>query len=344
MTMNELWQAFLQKRSANIDELGQARFPDAPLTAPLALCDLSHLGLISVTGKDAVTFLQGQFTNDIRQVSATHSQMSSHCTPKGRMLANFRVFDLDGTYYLQLPRSQLDMLLKRLRMYVLRAQVTLSDASDEFVTLGLSGERAPECLAPHFPALAGQVNQVARQGEQTLILLAGPTPRFMILGPSSGMTPLWDALAHRATIVNAAHWTLLDIRAGIPNLQPGTREAFVPQMANLQLLDGISFTKGCYTGQEIVARMQYLGKLKRRLYLGEVTTKHAPQPGDGVFSPISDSAQTAGTIVESCALGDDRYEVSLVVEIAAFEDGRVALAGSGPLLKLREPPYGFPSG
>lgn len=343
MTMNEQWRNFLRTRAGRIDDLGQARFPEAPPDAALALCDLSHLGLIAVTGEDATHFLQGQFTNDIRLVTTTHTQLSSHCTPKGRMLANFRVFRLDETLYLQLPRPQLDLLLKRLRMYVLRAKVVLTDISDDFVTLGLSGDQAPECLAALFPALPAQANDLTRHGELTLIRLAGPTPRFQILGPVTAIMPLWDTLAATATPANAAHWTLLDIRAGIPIIHPETREAFVPQMANMQLIDGVSFTKGCYTGQEIVARMQYLGKLKRRLYLGEVTTERMPRPGDEVYSPISDSAQTAGTILEAAALGDGRYEVSLVVEIAAFEDGRVALAESGPLLKLREPPYGLPA-
>ena len=225
----------------------------------------------------------------------------------------------------------------------MRAKVVLTDVSDDFVTLGLSGDQAPDFLAALFPALPEQDNDLIRHGEVTLIRLAGPTPRFQMLGPVTAMTPLWDTLAATATPVAAAYWTLLDIRAGIPTIHPETREAFVPQMVNLQLIDGVSFTKGCYTGQEIVARMQYLGKLKRRLYLGEVTTDQAPRPGDEVFSPISDSAQTAGTILEVAALGDGRYEVSLVVEIAAYEDGRVALAESGPLLTLREPPYGLPA-
>ena len=344
MTMNEQWRDFLRTRAGRIDDLGQARFPDAPPDATLALCDLSHLGLIAVTGEDATHFLQGQFTNDIRLVTTTHTQLSSHCTPKGRMLANFRVLRLDETLYLQLPRPQLELLLKRLRMYFMRAKVVLTDVSDDFVTLGLSGDQAPEGLAALFPALPEQANDLTRHGELTLIRLAGPIPRFQMLGPIAAMMSLWDTLAATATPVDAVHWTRLDIRAGIPTIHPETREAFVPQMANMQLIDGVSFTKGCYTGQEIVARMQYLGKLKRRLYLGEVTTDQAPRPGDDVFSPISDSAQTAGTILEAAALGDGRYEVSLVVEIAAFEDGRVALAESGPLLKLREPPYGFPAG
>jgi tRNA-modifying protein YgfZ len=342
--MHSQWREFLQARSARIDETGQAQFPAAPPTPNLALCDLSHLGLIAVTGADAAPFLQGQVTNDVRQVSASHSQLSSHCTPKGRMLANFRVLRLGETLHLQLPRSQLALLLKRLQTYVLRAKVVLADVSDDFVTLGFSGDQAQAMLATAFPNLPEQVNGQCQQGGMTVIRLSGPTPRFQILGPTPGLTSLWDILATTATPVNAVHWTLLDIRAGIPTIHPETREAFVPQMANMQLIDGVSFTKGCYTGQEVVARMQYLGKLKRRLYLGEVTAERAPQPGDEVFSPISDSAQTAGTVVEVCALGDGRFEVSLVVEIDAREDDRVSLGEQGPRIKLRDPPYGFPVG
>lgn len=342
--MNSLWRDFLQARSAHIDEAGQAHFPATAFPPVLALCDLSHLGLISVTGEDAVTFLQGQFTNDVRQVGETHSQLSSHCTPKGRMLANFRLCKLDDTFFLQLPRPQLDFLLKRLRMYVLRAKVALADVSDSLATLGLSGDQAPELLADFFSAPPEHDNELSRLGDLTAIRLAGATPRFQVMGPAVAMEPLWDAFAAKATLVNADHWTLLDIRSGIPTIHPETREAFVPQMTNMQLIDGVSFTKGCYAGQEVVARMQYLGKLKRRLYLGEVTTDRAPAPGDEVFSPVSDFARTAGTIVEAGALGEGRFEVTLVVEIAAYEDGRVSLGEQGPLLKLREPPYGLPAG
>jgi folate-binding Fe-S cluster repair protein YgfZ len=108
-------------------------------------------------------------------------------------------------------------------------------------------------------------------------------------------------------------------------------------------VDGVSFTKGCYAGQEVVARMQYLGKLKRRLYLGEVTADQLPRPGDALFSPISASAQSAGTIVEVSPLGQGRWALSLVAEIAAVADGRLSLGEDGPLIQVSEPPYGFPA-
>ena len=344
--MNSQWRDFLQTRGAHYDAAGLARFTTAPRQADPALCDLSHLGLIAVDGADAATFLQGQVTNDVRQVSATRSLLAGYCTHQGRMLATFRLLRRGDTHYLLLPHTQVELVLKRLRMYVLRSQVVLTDASEDFAALGLSGDQAAALLAaacPEPPALPVAVNDQTQVGDLTLIRPAGACPRFLVLGPVSALTALWDRLAAEATPVNAEHWTLLDIQAGLPTVHPETREAFVPQMTNLQLVDGVSFTKGCYTGQEVVARMQYLGKLKRRLYLGEVTADQPPRPGDALFSPISESAQTAGTIVEASPMAEGRWALSLVAEIAAAADGRLSLGEGGPLIQVSEPPYGFPA-
>lgn len=342
--MNNHWRDHLQARSAHIDETGQACFPSAPAEANLALCDLSHLGLIWVAGVDAATFLQGQLTNDVRLVTEIRSQLSGYCTPKGRLLASFRLFRLADSYYLHLPRTQLDFILQRLRLYVLRAKVSLADASNDLAGLGLSGDEAMALLGGIFSSVPAQPNDLFRQGELTLMRLPGPGPRFQVLGPPSALIPVWDRLAERSTLVNAPYWTLLDIRAGLPTIHPETREAFVPQMVNMQLIDGVSFSKGCYTGQEVVARMQYLATLKRRLYLGEVVSQRPPAPGDEVFSPVSTSPQTTGTILEAVSVGGDRYELSLVLETSAFTDDRVSLGAEGPRLELREPPYGLPAG
>jgi folate-binding protein YgfZ len=259
------------------------------------------------------------------------------------MLASFRIFLLDGTYYLQLPRTKLDASLKRLQMFVLRANVRLTDASDRFAIVGLSGDCTPDLLSAYFPALPERENDVTRQGDLVVIRIPGSTTRFQVVGPPAGMASLWGALAGTAIPTDSRYWSLLDIRAGIPHVYPETTDAFVPQMANMQLIDGVSFTKGCYTGQEVVARMQYLGKLKRRMYLAEVTSSTAPSPGDQLHSPLSSSEQAAGRVVDACAIGDDRYELLAVVEIAAADSGQVSLGKDGPHLRLKEPPYGFPA-
>jgi folate-binding protein YgfZ len=341
--MNSEWKAFLEARSAVIDERGELRFPDAPAAADCALCALPQLGLIAVSGPDAEGFLQGQLTNDVRELSDTHTQLSSHCSPKGRMLAAFRVLRIDDTFYLQLPRTELDGMLKRLRMFVLRSRVSVADADEELVAIGLAGDCAPRLLADHLAVLPERDNDMSTAGPLTAIRIPGTTPRFEVLGPATELGALWDALAAEADLIDPGYWSLLDIRAGIPSVHAQTADTFVPQMTNMQLIDGVSFTKGCYTGQEVVARMQYLGKLKRRMYLAEVTAEAPPEPGDELHSASSTSEQASGRVVDARPAGDGRYELLAVVEIAAADAGDVHLGPNGPRLTLREPPYRFPA-
>lgn len=347
--MNPQWQDFLIKHGAEVAEDGSVSFPESGAAASgdpgdCALFDLSHLGLIAAGGEDAESFLQGQLTNDIRELSATHTQLSSHCSPKGRMLASFRVLRLGETIYLQLPRERIADSLKRLRLYVLRAKVTLTDASDDLVRIGLTGPCAVEQLARHGLATPERDEDLATTDGVSVIRLPSPSPRFELIGPLDAMTGLWDALAKVAVPTTADIWALHDIRGGIPTVYQETVEAFVPQMVNLHLIDGVSFTKGCYTGQEVVARMQYLGKLKRRMYWAEVETASPPQPGDELHAASSTSEQASGRVVDARPAGAGRYELLAVVEIEAAEGGEVRLGEQGPLLRLQPPPYGFPPG
>jgi folate-binding protein YgfZ len=342
--MNNEWKHFIEAHAGVIDAGDQVRFPAAPREAGCALMDLSHLGLIRVTGPDAESFLQGQLTNDVREVSATHTQLAGHCSPKGRMLASFRVLRLDDALCLQLPRLALPAALKRLRMFVLRAKVTVEDASDAMVCIGLAGGCAPGVLAEQVPDLPDTDHGMTRTGALTVIRIPGPGPRFEVIGPVDAIGPLWEKLATQATPMDGSYWALLDIRAGIPTVYPETADAFVPQMANMQLIDGVSFTKGCYTGQEVVARMQYLGKLKRRMYHAEVASVTAPKPGDALHAPGSTSEQASGRVVDARASADGRYELLAVVEVGPAEAGEVRLGADGPLLTFKAPPYGLASG
>jgi tRNA-modifying protein YgfZ len=342
--MNSEWKRFIEAHAGVIDVGDQTRFPASPREAACSLMDLSHLGLIRVAGADALAFLQGQLTNDVREVSATHTQLAGHCSPKGRMLASFRVLLLDDTFFLQLPRAALPAALKRLRLFVLRARVTLEDASDELVCIGLAGACAPGLLAAQVADLPQAGHGMSRVDALAVVRMPGPGPRFQILGPVEAIKPLWEALAAQGTAMDGTYWALLDIRAGIPTVYPETADAFVPQMANLQLIDGVSFTKGCYTGQEVVARMQYLGKLKRRMYQAEVETAIAPKPGDALHAPGSTSEQASGRVVDARPSGDGRYELLAVVEVGAAEAGEVRLGADGPLVRFKAPPYGFPAG
>ena len=340
--MNTQWQRFLEARSAMIDA-DQTRFPGAPRDVACALVDLSHLGLIAVSGADAQAFLQGQLTNDVRELSPRHTQLAGHCSAKGRLLASFRVLRLGDTFYLQLPRNVLPSALKRLQMFVLRAQVKVAEASDSLVCIGLAGDCAAGLLAGTFPDLPTADHGMAQAGDLTVVRIPGPPLRFQIMGPVAAMEALWDTLATQATPMDGAYWSLLDIRAGIPSVHPQTADAFVPQMTNLQLIDGVSFTKGCYSGQEVVARMQYLGRLKRRMYLAEVEAASAPHPGDALYALGSTSEQASGRVVDARPSGAGHYELLAVVEIEAAEGGEVRLGADGPRLNLKAPPYGLPA-
>lgn len=328
--MNPNWKTFLEQQSATTGN-----------TADCALMDLSRFSLVAIRGEDRDSFLQGQLTNDIRELSHTHSQLSGHCSPKGRMLANFRVLRRNDSILLQLPDDKLEEILKRLRMFVLRSKVEITDTSDGLIRIGIAGDCAAALLAPTIPELPKRDNDMVHSGELTTIRMAGSTPRFEIIGPLEPIKALWQTLSANARIADGDLWALLDIRAGIPTVYAATTDAFVPQMVNMQLIDGVSFTKGCYTGQEVVARMKYLGKLKRRMYLAGVETDTAPQPGDELHADTSKSNQAAGRIVDARAVGNGRYEMLAVIEIEAAENGQVWLGADGPVLSVKAPPYGF---
>lgn len=345
--MKPEWKSFLEHKGAEFDDgtvvsFGNAERERRVVTAGEVIADLSHSGLISASGAGAQEFLQGQLTNDIRQVSASHSQLSGFCSPKGRILANFMVFQRGDAYYLRMPREQVEPTLKRLRMFVLRAQVTLEDASDNWVHIGYSGPDAAKQLHSLFGAAPEKPHDVLQSDALTIVRLHGPHPRFEIYGELDGMQKLWTLLDVRAAPVGEEAWRLLDIRAGVPVVYAATADAFVPQMVNMQLVDGLSFTKGCYPGQEVVARMQYLGKLKRRMYRARIDGKECPAPGTTLFAAGSTSGQGAGKVVCGARSPDGGCELLAVVEIASQEAGDIHLDGlNGPVLHFEPLPYAF---
>lgn len=345
--MNHEWQKTLIEQGATIADNKVTDFgnPQGEIQAAAEgdiLCDLSHFSLIRASGEDTATFLQGQFSNDVRQVSATSHQLSSYSSPKGRMLALFRLFQRDDAYYLSLPPDLLGSTLKRLQMFVLRSNVSLEDVTEHLIRFGLSGPNSEVLLREHLGQFPAEKEGSLTAREITVLRIAGEHPRFELHGPFAPMQNLWNALALHAQKVGADGWELLDIQAGLPTVYPETIEAFVPQMVNLQLVNGVSFKKGCYTGQEIVARMQYLGKLKRRMYRAHVATSSRPLPGDELVSPHSASGQGAGKVVRAAPAPAGGYEMLCVVEIVAADSGEIYLASENAVkLEILSLPYRF---
>jgi folate-binding protein YgfZ len=339
------WKAFLATAGAEFEGERVAHFGNPERekrvsVSGLVFADLDYYGVIAVHGADAGSFLQAQFSNDVGKLDIGHSQLNAYCTPKGRMLGLMRVFRQGDSYYLRLPTDTLEAVIQRLRMYVLRADVTLEDASESFLRIGVSGEDALSELL----AMAGQVPEendgVIRSGDLTILRIPGIQPRFEIYAASlKSAQAMWDGLNVHGAPVGESVWRLLEILAGMPSIFAATAELFVPQMANLQLIDGVNFKKGCYPGQEIVARMQYLGTLKRRMYLGRIDTGQLPQPGEPLFSP-TDSEQPVGRIVDAQPDGD--IAALAVLQIAAADAGDVYLGASdGPAFRLQALPYAF---
>ncbi|HFD79679.1 MAG TPA: folate-binding protein [Gammaproteobacteria bacterium] len=343
------WKEFLENAGAEFSDGGVAHYGNPPRELSVAItgnvfADLSHYGLISVHGDDAETFLQGQLTNDIRKVDEQHSQFSGLCNAKGRLLATFRVFRRGDSYYLCLPHQMVEEVIAQLRKYVLRSAVTLEEASDTFVHLGVSGEVAEEDLAAVTNGIPQNLHEVVQDEDQLIVRVPGIHPSHELFTTLEKAPELWNALNVRCAPIGEEAWRLLDIQAGIPVILPETREAFVPQMVNLQLIDGVSFQKGCYTGQEIVARMQYLGKLKRRMYRCHVDAEQHPQPGEEIYSRDVPE-QSVGKLVSAAAHPDGGYALLAVLQISSAEGDEELRLGSaeGPVIELQHLPYPFPT-
>lgn len=300
---------------------------------PAFFCTLSHEGVLAVRGVDAGKFLQGQLTCNINYLSETRSGLGARCTQKGRMQSSFRIlFETDGCL-LAMASELIEAQLADLRKYAVFSKSKLTDESAAWVRFGLQqGDSALAALGLDLPA---ETNSLVRH--------AG----LLATRVSAGRAELWvpAAQAEEVRTKLAAHlpeaplndWLLGQIRAGIGQVLGPTREEFIPQMINLQAVDGVSFKKGCYTGQEIVARMQYLGKLKRRLYRLSLADDTLPEPGTPLFSPVHTSA--VGNVVIA-AQADDGIELLAVLQDNAIEDGQVHLGSAeGPQLRLEDLPY-----
>jgi len=347
-SMIKEWKEFLQMAGAELDDSGVANFGNLRRELSVAItgnvfADLSHYGLIAVHGDDAETFLQGQLTNDVSKLDGTQTQLNGLCNPKGRLLASFRLFRYRDSFYLCLPADMVEGVINRLRMFVLRSQVTLEEAGDTFVHLGISGKDAAESLSEFAGSLPEAVDTQSAQDDLIILKVPGIHPSYEVFTTVAQATELWAKLNVRSAPVGAEAWRLLNIQAGVPVIYPETREAFVPQMANLQLVNGVSFKKGCYTGQEIVARMQYLGKLKRRMYAVRFTADEMPATGGEIFDEKT-TDQSCGRLVSVARHPDGDYAALAVLQIGSAEDGRPLHLGSagGPLLKLDKLPYPFP--
>jgi len=343
--MKPEWKQYLENRGAEFDQDHLIHFGNEVRERRFVrngnlITDLSEFGLISVRGEDAEQFLQGQLTNDIRLVDDCTAQYSAYCSPKGRILTCLMIFKRQDCYYLQLPRSLLEPTLTRLKMFVLIAKVTLEDASDSLIHIGCSGPDIEADLQSVAGTLPEKIWQCTHTDTITVIRIPGHLPRFEIICELGQAEKVWTTLDVHAAPAGPFAWEILDIDNGIATIYPETSDAFVPQMVNMQLIDAVSFKKGCYTGQEIVARMQYLGKLKRRLYKAHTVDGVVPAIGMDLYAAGSSSGQGAGKVVNVQSSPPDGYDMLVVAEISSQKEGALHLESeNGPVLEFIQLPY-----
>lgn len=333
------WQSFLQEHDATSSAAAAA----AQAACSDWLAPLSHLAMLEASGDDAASFLHNQITNDVEGLGASEARLAAYCSAKGRMLASLLIWRTPEAVMLQLPSEILPPIRKRLQMYVLRSKVKLEPSA--LVALGCGGEKACASLLAHLGAsLPATPFARATVGESTLIestLIRFPDaqgqPRLQWVGPADAALEIIAALRPSLPLAHAARWRLSEIHAGLPSIVAATQEAFVPQMINFELIGGVNFRKGCYPGQEIVARSQYLGKLKRRTFIASVASD-AVAAGAEIYAD-SDPAQPAGAVVN--AEIDGPGTSACLIELKTADGGAMLHLGSpdGAVLSLGELPY-----
>ncbi len=341
--MNAEWKKTLSSSGASFNDREFAEFA-APYDpeGKSHLFDLARRSLIKVTGKDAATFLHGQFSNDLQSLDGSNSQLSSYSSPKGRVLALFRIFKADHAYYLDLPAEVKDAFAKRLQMFVMRSDVRIEDLGATWVSLGLSGEGAEQLLCVAGFTVPAEINTCCSQTGVNIVIVRVPglLPRFVLHGAVTQMQALWAKLAQSAEPVSSQFWNLQQIQAGIPEVYASTQERFVAQMLNLQIIGGVNFKKGCYPGQEVIARLQYLGRLKRRMYRLATVGTIPPAPGTPIVS--EGVQQVVGEVIDSAVTQDQDIEMLAVLKTEVAEDRgkQLYLEGrAGEPVRLLELPY-----
>ncbi|HPA88859.1 MAG TPA: folate-binding protein [Quisquiliibacterium sp.] len=324
---------------------------DAPTEAVLAagfVTLLSDLGVIGVHGADARTFLHNQLTNDVEHLGAGEARWYGYCSPKGRLLATAPGWADEDGVLLVVPRLQSEALRKRLAMFVLRAKAKVTNRSDTHVLLGVGGAAAAGALQALGLALPAPMRVergaerspaggLAAIGMPTVEAAGQPCARALLCVPAESLAAVWSALHGPLTPVPTPAWRWTEVRSGIPRLAAGAVEQFVPQMINFEVVEGVNFKKGCYPGQEIVARSQYLGKLKRRMFAAHLDGPE-PAPGSDVLGA---DGQPCGQVV--LAAPAPRGGVDLLVEsqVAAVQAG--GLTAGGVALEMGSLPYALPA-
>lgn len=232
--------------------------------------NLSHSALLKVSGSEATAYLQGQLTSDIALITETNAQLSAYCEPKGNVLAVFLIFKMNGDFYLNFDASLKESIQKRLTMFVMRSDVKITDVGSELTHIGFAGEFGDLNIQRRLSTKVKEVYEsgfIEEEGmEQVFVVkVPGPYHKFNLFGPTEQIKLAWTKLRDNSDVTNTQDWNLLNIAAGVPEITAANTGKFIGQFLNLDKLDAINFKKGCFPGQEIIARVHYRGKVTKRM-------------------------------------------------------------------------------
>ncbi|WP_020683746.1 YgfZ/GcvT domain-containing protein [Marinobacterium rhizophilum] len=329
------WLDKISALGATLNDSGDRILHVADRESDTRLTPLVHQGVFSVLGPDAEKFLQGQLSCDLRDVRTVGSRLGAHCNIKGHMASLLRVMRVQDGFWLRGQRDLLPDAQALLKKYMLFSKAQSADLSDEVVGLGCSGPGAAVLVEKVLGQVPSEVDGV--YASEGILAVRVPGKRFEIWLPKDQALTLLPELIEFAPLGTTDGWELEEIRAAIPDLRNETVEGFIPQMTNLQALHGVSFTKGCYTGQEIITRLQHRGQLKRPMYRATVSSDSRPAPGTALYSADKDNV---GKVVLAAPADDGQFEL-LAVIVKDLAESTPILLGSqhGPALSLQDLPY-----
>jgi tRNA-modifying protein YgfZ len=302
-------------------------------------CAEPEFGLLSFTGPDAESFLQGQLSSDVKALAPGAVQWSSYNSPKGRMLATLLLWRNGHDAICALvPVALAEPLRKRLSMYVLRSKLAVADLSSTHVMLGVGGARGSDAVAAACGRAPARGHVLVSETES---LVGFPDGRIVVITAKASGDAMAARLAGHAAAIGSETWRWLGIRAGVPTIHAATQDQFVLQTTNWDVLGGVSFQKGCYPGQEIVARTQYLGRLKERMHLFHLDGP-PPAVGTRLYAPIFED-QACGTVVDAASAPEGGADLLAVVQLSVLDEALRLGTPGGPMLTMLPLPYSVPA-
>lgn len=327
-----------------LNSLFAPRQPVASNHLPLTIMLLNDWQLVNVTGPDASKYLQGQLTVDVAALTEHEHTLCGHCDAKGKMWSDLRLFHrAEGFSYL-VRRSVAENQITELKKYAVFSKLTIS-ADNDAVILGVAGFKADAALAAYFPQLPDANTPAVTHEDTTLLYLSQPEARYLLVTSLSTAEMLTDKLRDSAQFNDGQQWIELEIEAGQPVIDVANSGQFIPQATNLQALDGICFKKGCYTGQEMVARAKYRGANKRALYWLQGSASRVPQAGEDLELKLGENWRRTGTVLVAVQLNDGSLNVQVVLNNDLEADSVLRVRDDeGSMLTIQPLPYSLVEG